>query len=80
MLKKLLTTIIVLAATATVWAEGWSVTYYIGGYNDAEIKKSADGKMTLADAIAEVNGKDNPVQKVIISAEEMSAEEVSVFG
>ena len=79
MLKKLLTTIIVLAATATVWAEGWSVTYYIGGYNDAEIKKSADGKMTLADAIAEVNGKDNPVQKVIISAEEMSAEEVSVL-
>lgn len=79
MLKKLLTTIIVLAATATAWADGWSVTYDTNNCHDATITKSADGTMTLADAIAEVNGKDNPVQKVIISAEEMSAEEVAAL-
>lgn len=79
MLKKLLTTFIVLAATATAWADGWNVTYNTNGCHDATITKSADGTMTLADAIAEVNGKDNPVQKVIISVEEMSAEEVAAL-
>ena len=79
MLKKLLTTFIVLAATATAWAEGWKVTYDTNNCHDAYISKTADGTMTLANAIAEVNGKDNPVQKVIISAEEMSAEEVAVL-
>lgn len=79
MLKKLLTTFIVLAATATVWAEGWKVTYDTNNCHDAYISRTADGTMTLANAIAEVNGKDNPVQKVIISAEEMSAEEVAVL-
>lgn len=85
MLKKFLTTIIVLAATATAWAEGWSVTYDTNGCHDATITKSADGTMTLANAIAEVNNLVNEyaaiktVQKVIISAEEMSAEEVAVL-
>ena len=54
MLKKLLTTFIVLAATATAWAEGWKVTYDANGCHDAKITKSADGTMTLANAIAEL--------------------------
>jgi hypothetical protein len=45
MLKKLLTTFIVLAATATAWAEGWKVTYVTNGCHDATITKSADGTM-----------------------------------
>lgn len=87
MLKKLLTTIIVLAATATAWADGWSVTYDTNGCHDATITKSADGTMTLADAIAEVNSKTKEeygnlvyVQKVIIVAESMTEEEVTALG
>lgn len=87
MLKKFLTTIIVLAATATAWADGWKVDYDINGCHDATITKSADGKMTLADAIAEVNSKTKEeygnlvyVQKVIIVAESMTEEEVTALG
>lgn len=87
MLKKFLTTIIVLAATATAWAEGWSVTYDTNGCHDATITKSADGTMTLADAIAEVNSKTKEeygnlvyVQKVIIVAESMTEDEVTALG
>ena len=87
MLKKLLTTIIVLAATATAWADGWSVTYDTNNCHDATITKSADGTMTLADAIAEVNSKTKEeygnlvyVQKVIIVAESMTEEEVTALG
>jgi|GEM_PF-3275554 len=87
MLKKFLTTIIVLAATATAWADGWSVTYDTDNCHDATITKSADGTMTLADAIAEVNSKTKEeygnfvyVQKVIIVAESMTEEEVTALG
>ncbi|MEE1317257.1 MAG: leucine-rich repeat protein [Prevotella sp.] len=87
MLKKFLTTIIVLAATATAWADGWSVTYDTNNCHDATITKSADGTMTLADAIAEVNSKTKEeygnlvyVQKVIIVAESMTEEEVTALG
>lgn len=87
MLKKFLTTIIVLAATATAWADGWSVTYVTDGCHDATITKSADGTMTLADAIAEVNTKTKEengnlvyVQKVIIVAESMTEEEETALG
>lgn len=87
MLKKFLTTIIVLAATATAWADGWKVDYDTNGCHDATITKSADGTMTLAGAIAEVNGKTKEengnlvyVQKVIIVAESMTEEEVTALG
>lgn len=87
MLKKFLTTIIVLAATATAWADGWSVTYDTNGCHDATITKSADGTMTLAGAIEEVNSKTKEengnlvyVQKVIIVAESMTEEEVTALG
>lgn len=87
MLKKFLTTIIVLAATATAWAEGWKVDYDTNGCHDATITKSADGTMTLAEAIAEVNSKTKEeygnlvyVQKVIIVAESMTEEEVTALG
>lgn len=83
MLKKFLTTIIVLAATATAWADGWSVTYDTNNCHDATITKSADGDLTLAGAIAEVNSKTqegNEVQKVIIVAESMTEDEVTALG
>lgn len=89
MLKKFLTTIIVLAATATAWADGWKVDYDINGCHDATITKSADGKMTLADAIADANNHINQwatsedlkkVQKVIIVAESMTEDEVTALG
>lgn len=88
MLKKFLTTIIVLAATATAWADGWSVTYDTNGCHDATITKSADGTMTLAEAIAEMQQHVNEhasedlkkVQKVIIVAESMTEEEVTALG
>lgn len=89
MLKKFLTTIIVLAATATAWADGWGVTYVTNGCHDATITKSADGTMTLADAIADANSHINEwapsedlkkVQKVIIVAESMTEDEVKALG
>lgn len=88
MLKKFLTTIIVLAATATAWADGWSVTYDTNNCHDATITKSADGTMTLADAIAEMLAHVNEhasedlkrVQKVIIVAESMTEDEVTALG
>lgn len=92
MLKKFLTTIIVLAATATAWADGWNVTYDTNNCHDATITKSADGTMTLSEAIADANSHINhinqwatsedlkKVQKVIIVAESMTEDEVTALG
>lgn len=88
MLKKFLTTIVLLAATTAAWADGWSVTYDTNNCHDATITKSADGTMTLADAIAEMLAHVNEhasedlkrVQKVIIVAESMTEEEVTALG
>lgn len=88
MLRKFLTTIVVLAATTAAWADGWSVTYDTNNCHDATITKSADGTMTLADAIAEMLAHVNEhasedlkrVQKVIIVAESMTEDEVTALG
>lgn len=87
MLKKFLTTIIVLAATATAWADGWKVgTEWSNGnegsvdgqntYTISVITWSESGdNATLADAITAANSEGSYMIRIIgdISSEDQSA-------
>lgn len=77
MLKKFLTTIIVLAATATAWADGWSVTTEWSNGNEGSVdgqntytisvitwSESGD-KATLADAITAANSEGSYMIRII---------------
>lgn len=76
MLKKFLTTIIVLAATATAWADGWSVTSVENGgdassvdgkskINISFVEWNESGSMTLAEAITAANSADSYMIRII---------------
>ncbi|MBQ2402909.1 MAG: hypothetical protein II314_03130, partial [Prevotella sp.] len=72
MLKKLLTTFIVLAATATAWAQGWKVTY------DKEGARATitTGEQTFEEVIANIKTQAPTVQYVILP-DGMKKEEVN---
>ena len=76
MLKKLLTTFIVLAATATAWAEGWKVTTEWSSGNEGSVDGqntytisvitwSESESMTLADAITAANSEGSYMIRII---------------
>ncbi len=78
MLKKFLTTIIVLAATATAWADGWKVGTEWSNGTSYQAKDGKDSytisvitwdesgdKAALADAITAANGEDSYMIRII---------------
>lgn len=78
MLKKLLTTIIVLAATATAWADGYSYTLDKDNTR-ATISADADSENTIDDVITAIKGLSPKVQYVILP-DGMTKEQVNAIG
>lgn len=78
MLKKFLTTIIVLAATATAWADGYSYTLDKDNTR-ATISADADSENTIDDVITAIKGLSPKVQYVILP-DGMTKEQVNAIG